>query len=121
MNSRLHHLDRRIVPNVRRGYSAREGYLREAEGARVGILRGADDLEDGHEGEGHVWWAVVGAAGAEAHVHVEEGCCMSLEPARLEGDGAALDGPGGAVCGCAHAAAWEGMLVELGELADGKG
>jgi len=35
---------------------------------------------------------------------------MALEPAGLESDGAAGNGPCGTVCSCAHAAAW-GMLV----------
>ena len=105
MYRRLDHLNGSVIAHVD-SLVGGEGNLRETEGAGVRVFGGADDLEDGHHGEGHVWRTVVGAAGAEAHVHVEEGGGMALEPAGLEGDGAAADGPEGAVCCCGHSAAW---------------
>lgn len=71
-----------------------EGHLREADGAGVGRLAGAEDLEGRDHGVGHVGRAAVGNAvgtlGAEAHVDVDEGCRMPGEPAWLECDGAAF-------------------------------
>lgn len=50
--------------------------------------------------------AVVKGLVAETHVDVEEGEGVAGEPARLDGDGAAFEGPFCAVGGCGHAAAW---------------
>ncbi len=74
----------------------------QAECARVWVLCGPYDLEGRHHVEGHVEWDL-----AEADVDVEEGGGVALEPARLDGEGAALDGPFGAVRGHGHAAAWK--------------
>jgi len=69
-------------------------------------------LKDGNHREGHVGWSASWSGGAKSEVHVEECGGVALEPAGLEGDGAASYGPEGAVCGCGHAAAWEeGVLV----------
>lgn len=65
-------------------------------------------MEDGHHGEGHVGWSVVGPVGAESEVHVEECGGVALEPAGLQRDCSAGDGPECAVGCCGHAAAWEG-------------
>ena len=75
-------------------------HLRQAEGARVGFGGGADDLEGRHHRVRHVE-----RHGAVAHVDVEEGGRVSGEPAWLDGDGAAFDGPERAVCRGGHAAA----------------
>lgn len=48
---------------------------------------------------------------AVAHVYVEEGERVAGEPAGLETDCAAANGPFGAVCGSGHAAAYECTLV----------
>ena len=83
VKGRLHRLDGCVVPNLD-GHVRGQRHLGQADGARVGVLAGADDLEDGHHGEGHVGRAVVGSVGAEAQVHVEEGCRVALEPAGLQ-------------------------------------
>lgn len=84
--------------------------LGQADGARVGVLAGAQDLEGRHHGEAHVPGAVVWPVGAEAHVDVEEGRGVALEPAWLEGECAARRGPVCAVCCCWVATAWEGNM-----------
>ena len=48
---------------------------------------------------------------AVAHVYVEERERVTREPTRLEADGAAADGPFGAVFGGGHAAAYEFILA----------
>lgn len=63
-------------------------------------------MHDGGHGERHVRGTVVGTIGAESEIKVEEGGGVALEPAGLDGDGAAVDGPESAVGGGAHAAAW---------------
>ena len=83
MHSRLHNLNGRIPPHNRR-IIRRQRHLRQTKRARIRLLCGARDLEDGHHGEGHVGWE-----GAVAEVDVEEGGGVALEPAGLEGDGAA--------------------------------
>lgn len=92
MNSHLHNLNRRIIPHIHRRIRWKR-HLRETKRSRVWILRGSNDLEDGHHGERHVGWSLVGTGGAEAEVYVEECCGVALEPAGLECDGAACCGP----------------------------
>lgn len=110
MDCRLYDLDGRVVAYLHGGVCW-ERDLWQTEGAGVGPLAGTGDLKDGHHGEGHVGGAAVGAVGAEAKVDVEEGGGVALEPAGLDGDGAAGYGPEGAVARGAHAAAWEGGLA----------
>ena len=107
MYCRLHDLNRCIIPDVRCRYAAWQRDLREADRAWVRVLGWTDDLEDGYHGEGHVGWSVIGTVGAKAHVHVEEGGSVALEPSRLEGDSSAIYGPVRAVCCGAHTAAWK--------------
>lgn len=64
-----------------------ERHLWEAEASWVGVLGGADDLEDGHHGEGHVGGAAGRAVGAESEVYVEEGGGVALEPTWWMGEG----------------------------------
>jgi len=104
VDGHLDDLDGGIVTDVHGGVG-REGDLRQAEGAGVGSVAGTVDLEDGHHGEGHVGGTAVRAVGAEAEVDVEEGGAVALEPAGLEGEGAAEEGPGCAVAGGAHSSA----------------
>lgn len=101
----LHDLDRCVVAR-RYGGVGWQGHLGQTHGARVRVRAGADDLEGRDHGEAHVFGAAVGSIGAEAQVDVQEGCLVALEPARLEGDGAALSGPVCSVCGCWITAAW---------------
>lgn len=121
MYGRLHDLDRCIIPHVWCWYAAWQRDLRETDRAWVRVLGWTDDLEDGYHGEGHVGWSVIGTVRAKAHVHVEEGGSVTLEPSGLEGDGAAVYGPVGAICCGAHAAAWEmGISWGLERWFDGK-
>lgn len=85
----------------------REGYLRQADSARVGVISRALDGERTDHGVGHVLWAVVWAVCAEAEVDVYDGEGVASEPAWLESDCAAGSGPVCAVSGGSHAAAWE--------------
>jgi hypothetical protein len=94
VDGELNELDCGVVA----GFHARvcgQGHLREAEGAGEGVFAGAEELEGRDHGVAHVWRAaklvvVVGAFVSEADVHVDECCGVALEPAWLEGDGAAL-------------------------------
>lgn len=97
MHGELNDLDGGVVPRLDGGVCG-ERHLGQADGARVGVLAGPEDLEGRDHGEAHVPGAIVRAVGAEAHVDVEEGGGVALEPARLEGEGAARRGPVGAVC-----------------------
>lgn len=92
------------------GDVGRQGHLREADGARVGVRAGAEDLEGRYHGEAHVLGPAVGPVGAKAHVDVNERRRVALEPARLEGDGAALCRPVRPILRHRHAAAWWSTL-----------
>lgn len=92
MLRRLHHLNGCIIAYLRR-VIRRQGHLREAEAAVVLLVRRAEDLEDLLHGEGVVLWN-----GAFAQVDVEEGGGVAGEPAGLDADGAAGDGPQCSVC-----------------------
>ncbi len=85
-----------------------EGHLGEADGARVGVVGRAEDLKGLDHGVAHVGGTAVDVdalVGAEAKVDLHKGREMAAEPTRLEGNGAAADGPVGTVLGDAHAAA----------------
>lgn len=97
VHSRLHDLDGGVVARLDGGVG-REGHLGQAHGARVGVLGRAQDLEGADHGVAHVLGPAARAVGAEAQVDVHECRGVALEPARLEGDGAAGRGPVGAVC-----------------------
>lgn len=100
MLRRLDDLDGGVVPNVGREIG-RQRHLRKAPAALVLLIAGTRDLEDWQHGEGVVEWD-----GACAEVDVEEGGRVAGKPAGLDADGAAGDGPEGAVRGDGHAAAW---------------
>lgn len=96
----LDHLDRGKVAHFGR-YSLREQNLRQTDGAWVGVVGGPHDLERRDHRVAHVR-----GSPAHAEVDVDKGCGVALEPAGLEGDGTAADGPFGAVLRGGHAAAW---------------
>ena len=102
MHRALDHLNRSIPPFHRR-IIRRQRHLRQTKRARVRQARGAGNLEDGHHGQGHV-----GRERSVAQVDVEEGGGVALEPARLNGDGSAGEGPECAVGREGHAAACAG-------------
>lgn len=56
--------------------------------ARVCVVGGTDNLEHGLHDE-----RVVARSGAKAQVDIDQGLLVALEPARLKGNGAAVDGP----------------------------
>lgn len=99
MLRRLNHLDRREIARADTDISWQR-HLREADGARVWVIGRAGDLEGRDDRVAHVL-----GNGAESHVDVDQGGLMALEPARLEGHGAAADRPFAAVLRCGHAAA----------------
>lgn len=109
MHSKLNNLNSSIIARLNSRVGGQRD-LRKADGARVRVLAGPEDLEGRHHGEAHVPGPIVGPVGAEAHVDVEEGRGVALEPARLEGEGAACRGPVCAVCCCWVATAWEDVL-----------
>ena len=91
MLRQLNNLNGRILPDDSRIID-RQGHVRETHTARVdGVLR-ARDLEHGLHDHREV---LRQAAVPEVDVH--EGRCVAAEPAWLEADGAAADGPEGAV------------------------
>lgn len=83
-----------------RPHRPRNVQLRDADRARVGVVRRAVDVKLG-QGEGVILRLL-----SNAQVDVDEGCLVALEPPGLEGDGAARDGPVGAVGGWGDAAAF---------------
>lgn len=105
MHSKLDNLDRSVIAGLDGGV-CREGHLREADGARIRVLAGAKDLEDGNHGEGHVDGTAVGPVAAEAHVGIHHCLGVALEPAWLEGEGTTRRGPVSAILGDVHAAAF---------------
>lgn len=105
MHRGLNYLNRRIRAQDGR-IIRRQRHLRQTNRARVGLLGGPGDLEDGDHGQGEVL-----RHGAFAQVDVHVGGGVALEPAGLQGDGAAGDGPERAVGREGHAAAWGGGLV----------
>ena len=82
----------RIVAHLHRRIR-RKWQLRKAPSARVGVVRGSKELDTFHNHIGHVGWD-----SAEAHVDIDESGAVAGKPARLEGEGAAGDGPFRAVC-----------------------
>lgn len=80
----------------------RQRHLWQAHGTRVRIVRRARDLEGRNDGVAHVFRDL-----AESEVDVDQGGCVAREPARLEGDCTAADGPFGPVGRSGHTAAWE--------------
>jgi hypothetical protein len=121
MQGQLDKLDRRVVAGLDAGAGG-QGDLRQADGARVGVLAGSDDLEGRYHRIRHVGRAVVGPVCSEAEIYIHEGRGMALEPAWLESDGATCRGPECAVSRRAHASAcialsdsaawqWETILI----------
>ena len=110
MDSMLNDLNGREITGLDIGIF-RQGHLREADGAGIGAVGRAEDLDGGPHGVRHVLGAVVGAIGAEAKIDVDEGGLVAAEPARLEGDSAAGRGPVRSVLGGANAAAWKGVSI----------
>lgn len=104
MSRRLNDLNSRQITHINR-QTGRQGNLGQTECARVRVRGGTDDLEGREHWAAHVLWY-----GAETEIEVEEGCGVALEPAWLNGDGAALDRPFCAVGGGWHSAALR-MLV----------
>lgn len=104
MLRRLHHLDSRLVANFHTNIR-RQRDLRQTEGAGVRVVGRAGDLEGRDDGVAHVLGGL-----AEAKVDIDQGSLVAREPSGLDCDGAAQDGPFGAVLGCWHAAAWKREL-----------
>lgn len=98
MFRRLNDLNSRQITHVHR-QTSRQRNLRKTECARVRVRGGSDNLEGRDHWVAHVWWH-----GTETEVEVEEGCGVTLEPAWLNGDGAALGRPFCAVGGGWHSA-----------------
>lgn len=91
--------------------------LSETDGAGVGIVGRAEDLEGMDHGVAHVGRAAVNVGagiGAKAKIDLKERGEVAAEPAGLEGDGAAANGPVGAVLGDSRAAAWIHPLHSIG-------
>ena len=89
MHGQLNQLNRRVHAGLD-GQVGGQRHLGQAHGARVGVLAGAEDLERRDHGETHVERTAVGGVAADAEVDVHERGGVALEPARLEGDGAAF-------------------------------
>lgn len=100
MLCRLDDLDRRIVADFGR-IIRRQRHLGKTERAIVLLIRRSHDLERGQHGVG-----VVERLVSVAHVDVDKSEGVAREPAGLDGNSAALQGPFGAVLGHGHAAAW---------------
>lgn len=124
VHGNLNDLDRGVVARLD-GRVGGQRHLGQAHGARVGVLGRPEDLDRADHGEAHVLRAAVRAIRAEAQVHVHEGRRVALEPARLEGDGAACGGPVCPICCCWVATACgdccQSLLVTVYELGEAGG
>lgn len=99
MLRRLNDLDRSLVPNLSCEIR-RQRHLRKTPAAVVLLVAGTRNLKDGLHRLGVVEGDLAGA-----EVDVEEGGGVAGEPAWLDADGAAGDGPFRAVRGYGHSAA----------------
>ena len=102
MLRQLNHLYRRIGADPGRIVGGQR-HLRETEVAVVLLIAGTGDLEDCLHGQG-----VAGRDGVIAKIDVKEGGGMAGEPAWLNADGAAGNGPEGSICRHWHASACDG-------------
>lgn len=93
----LHNLNRSQITGLDTDVGG-QWYLRQADSSRVRIIRRTGNLEGRHHWVAHVLGNL-----AEANVDVYQGRRMAREPARLQSDGAATDGPVSAVCRGWHA------------------
>ncbi len=78
----------------------RQRHLGQTDSSWVRVVRGTGDLEGRNDGVAHVFGDL-----AEANVDIDQGRRVAWEPARLESDGAATDGPVGAILRSGHATA----------------
>lgn len=101
MQRNLNHLNRRIVPRLD-GKVCRQRQVRQTESSWVRIPARADNLEDGCDGEGEVLRVV-----AQVHVDVEEGRWVAGVPAGDDAEGAAANGPFGAVLADGETSTWD--------------
>lgn len=94
----LHDLYRRQITLLGR-HTSRQRHLWQAERPLVLLVRGPRQLKPGHHDHGVVLRRL-----AKAKVDVHERRLVSRVPARLDGEGAAADGPVGSVSRYAEAA-----------------
>ena len=99
MFRRLHDLNGRQVARLDADVG-RQRHLRQTDSSRVGVVRGTGDLEGGNDRVAHVLGDF-----AEANVDIEQGRRVAWEPARLDSDGTATDGPVGAILRSGHSTA----------------
>lgn len=92
----LNYLDGSVVASLHADVGG-QGHLRQTDCTRVGVVCRTSDLEGRDDGVAHVLWDC-----AETNVDVDQGSFVAWEPARLECDTAAVDGPLGAVVGARH-------------------
>ena len=104
----LHDLNRRKIANLVSNLR-RQRDLGHAEGAGVGVVGRAGDLEGRDDRVAHVLGDL-----AETHVDVDQSRQMAWEPAGLDGNGAAGDGPLGAVARGRHATACVMLVLSHG-------
>lgn len=105
----FHDLDRRIVAGLDTCVGGQRDFGK-ADGTRVGVGVGSDNLEGRDHGEAHVRGPAAGTVGAVAQVDIHEGRLVALKPSRLQCDGAACCWPEGPVAEGFMSAAWM-MLV----------
>ena len=84
----------------------RQRKLSEADGARIRVIRRAQDLKRLNHGVGHVHGPVVRSVGSKAEIDLHKRSQVASEPAWLEGHRAARGWPVCAVLGGAYAAAF---------------
>lgn len=104
VNSQLNNLDSSIVACTDGGIHGKRD-LGQTDGARVGVLGGADNAKLRDHGVGHVGWAAVRPVGAKAEIYENLGRGMALEPARLERNSSAGHRPVCAIRRRVHATA----------------
>lgn len=88
MLRRLNNLNSSKIPGLD-VCANRQRKLGEADGARVRVIRRAQDLERFNHGVGHVLRSVVRSIGAKAEIDLHKSRQVASEPAWLEGYGAA--------------------------------
>lgn len=92
----LDDLDGGVITRLN-GHVLWQRQLREADGARVRVIAGTEDLKWVYDRKGHVDRTPIGTLGAETHIDVDEGRGMTPEPTGLEGKGATCGWPVGTV------------------------
>lgn len=85
---------------------SRHRHMVQTDGAREGVVAGAENAKLGHNLVLHMQRSAIGAVGGQSQVDLQHRRRMAHEPAGLERYGRSRRGPEGAVCCRRVATAW---------------